>query len=116
MEGSAPFLRSTLIVSTVVCSSYSHRTLRGVSPRSSFSFDVAIGSLQSLEGGFPRVSQCHQPLNDLLGEGRRGRKGGGGWRDRKSHTSELQSRQYLVCRLLLEKKKPITRIPTSTLK
>src|SRR3712207_8323469 len=25
--------------------------------------------------------------------------------DRKSHTSELQSRQYLVCRLLLEKKK-----------
>src|SRR3712207_7823623 len=27
-----------------------------------------------------------------------------GDRDRKSHTSELQSRQYLVCRLLLEKK------------
>src|SRR3712207_7703262 len=26
--------------------------------------------------------------------------------DRKSTTSELQSRQYLVCRLLLEKKKP----------
>src|SRR3712207_7989062 len=28
-----------------------------------------------------------------------------GARDRKEHTSELQSRQYLVCRLLLEKKK-----------
>src|SRR3712207_8947891 len=28
--------------------------------------------------------------------------------DRKSHTSELQSRQYLVCRLLLEKKKKNT--------
>src|SRR3712207_8556386 len=27
--------------------------------------------------------------------------------DRKEHTSELQSRQYLVCRLLLEKKKNI---------
>src|SRR3712207_1420066 len=27
------------------------------------------------------------------------------FRDRKEHTSELQSRQYLVCRLLLEKKK-----------
>src|SRR3712207_7421310 len=27
--------------------------------------------------------------------------------DRKEHTSELQSRQYLVCRLLLEKKKTI---------
>src|SRR3712207_8904349 len=28
--------------------------------------------------------------------------------DREEHTSELQSRQYLVCRLLLEKKKKIT--------
>src|SRR3712207_8720573 len=26
----------------------------------------------------------------------------------EEHTSELQSRQYLVCRLLLEKKKPAT--------
>src|SRR3712207_7451013 len=33
-----------------------------------------------------------------------------GGRDRRSeeHTSELQSRQYLVCRLLLEKKKTST--------
>src|SRR5258707_9142399 len=32
----------------------------------------------------------------------------------EEHTSELQSRQYLVCRLLLEKKKPyITRAPDS---
>src|SRR3712207_7843363 len=30
----------------------------------------------------------------------------------EEHTSELQSRQYLVCRLLLEKKKTIT--PTHT--
>src|SRR3712207_8520595 len=28
----------------------------------------------------------------------------------EEHTSELQSRQYLVCRLLLEKKKPLTRV------
>src|SRR3712207_8857593 len=28
----------------------------------------------------------------------------------EEHTSELQSRQYLVCRLLLEKKKPITTV------
>src|SRR3712207_7460630 len=27
----------------------------------------------------------------------------------EEHTSELQSRQYLVCRLLLEKKKPVLR-------
>src|SRR3712207_7814610 len=31
----------------------------------------------------------------------------------EEHTSELQSRQYLVCRLLLEKKKPSTRRPGS---
>src|SRR3712207_6999334 len=35
------------------------------------------------------------------------RSGPGDWRPVRSeeHTSELQSRQYLVCRLLLEKKK-----------
>src|SRR5258707_2456246 len=30
----------------------------------------------------------------------------------EEHTSELQSRQYIVCRLLLEKKKIITSVPT----
>src|SRR3712207_7552089 len=30
----------------------------------------------------------------------------------EEHTSELQSRQYLVCRLLLEKKKTNTNYPT----
>src|SRR3712207_2470757 len=37
----------------------------------------------------------------------------------EEHTSELQSRQYLVCRLLLEKKKPVTpilRMPSYALK
>src|SRR3712207_8191475 len=33
----------------------------------------------------------------------------------EEHTSELQSRQYLVCRLLLEKKiTPLSRIPSSS--
>src|SRR3712207_7533047 len=31
----------------------------------------------------------------------------------EEHTSELQSRQYLVCRLLLEKKKPLQRLKYS---
>src|SRR3712207_7322649 len=35
--------------------------------------------------------------------------------DRKKHTSELQSRQYLVCRLLLEKKNKFSKIQTSVL-
>src|SRR3712207_7433805 len=34
-----------------------------------------------------------------------GRSGRGGEARSEEHTSELQSRQYLVCRLLLEKKK-----------
>src|SRR3712207_9007453 len=33
----------------------------------------------------------------------------------EEHTSELQSRQYLVCRLLLEKKKKIKTLSTLTL-
>src|SRR3712207_7613421 len=33
----------------------------------------------------------------------------------EEHTSELQSRQYLVCRLLLEKKKRIICVHTSTI-
>src|SRR3712207_8410873 len=32
----------------------------------------------------------------------------------EEHTSELQSRQYLVCRLLLEKKKPSSDLPLTT--
>src|SRR5438445_3744736 len=47
------------------------------------------------------------------------------WRDRRlrcvlsrseEHTSELQSRQYLVCRLLLEKKKQRTKTYSITFK
>src|SRR5438445_6041284 len=38
------------------------------------------------------------------GPGKCGERGLGGERS-EEHTSELQSRQYLVCRLLLEKKK-----------
>src|SRR3712207_7045274 len=33
----------------------------------------------------------------------------------EEHTSELQSRQYIVCRLLLEKKKPSIRFPPLSL-
>src|SRR3989442_16018721 len=53
------------------------------------------------------------PISDLpdIGTGRAGRHGRqAGLRDRRrprseEHTSELQSRPHLVCRLLLEKKK-----------
>src|SRR3712207_7785163 len=61
-----------------------------------------------------RVAQGPAPLGRTgSGGGSRLSRGGRGWlrrgarRGRRSeeHTSELQSRQYLVCRLLLEKKK-----------
>src|SRR3712207_7088872 len=46
----------------------------------------------------------------------RGGRGRGRGLRSEEHTSELQSRQYLVCRLLLEKKKftSISRIPPSS--
>src|SRR5215203_924638 len=44
----------------------------------------------------PRLSEAGQPL-----------RGVESLRRSEEHTSELQSRQYLVCRLLLEKKKNI---------
>src|SRR3712207_9180816 len=50
-----------------------------------------------------------RPATGMAGAGVGGRRGAG--RERaagersEEHTSELQSRQYLVCRLLLEKKK-----------
>src|SRR5258707_7114082 len=56
------------------------------------------------------------PISTLCGaiaEVRATLRGGGAagelerWRS-EEHTSELQSRQYLVCRLLLEKKKKVT--------
>src|SRR3712207_7064248 len=37
-----------------------------------------------------------------------------GWTRSEEHTSELQSRQYLVCRLLLEKKKKSLRSANPT--
>src|SRR3712207_6869970 len=49
------------------------------------------------------VDQRELPLDPERGSGGRGEL------DRsEEHTSELQSRQYLVCRLLLEKKKKTT--------
>src|SRR3712207_7760548 len=51
---------------------------------------------------FHRVA--HQPAADRPGVGVAHARDAAGLRS-EEHTSELQSRQYLVCRLLLEKKK-----------
>src|SRR5258707_11844832 len=55
-----------------------------------------------------RPHRCARADAHRIGRHRRGR--GRAFRMARSeeHTSELQSRQYLVCRLLLEKKKNMT--------
>src|SRR3712207_8985713 len=50
------------------------------------------------------AGEAQRPRHRVLSTPARGRAGGGGRRRSEEHTSELQSRQYLVCRLLLEKK------------
>src|SRR3712207_8694485 len=64
-----------------------HWVLRAVRRWVAFLFDAAAAS----------------PAGRVSGRGRPGDATAG--RRSEEHTSELQSRQYLVCRLLLEKKK-----------
>src|SRR3712207_7285962 len=66
-----------------------------------------IGERLRLDGGEREVPPDERKANgerDLPGDVRRSRARNGTARS-EEHTSELQSRQYLVCRLLLEKKK-----------
>src|SRR3712207_7131522 len=51
--------------------------------------------------GRPRLEDKEHPQDAAHRDGERQRS--------EEHTSELQSRQYLVCRLLLEKKTPLDR-------
>src|SRR3712207_8657250 len=56
----------------------------------------------------PRIEPAPAALDEARGIlARLGMEPGGYWVRSEEHTSELQSRQYLVCRLLLEKKKKI---------
>src|SRR3712207_7345182 len=67
--------------------------------------DVAARELAVAHGD--GVERRLQRRGGERGVGRPGGRlrAGGGERRSEEHTSELQSRQYLVCRLLLEKKK-----------
>src|SRR3712207_7357785 len=68
--------------------------------------DVA-GAVHDARGVAEEEEEAH--VGAVGGRVERGRRAGdGGVRRSEEHTSELQSRQYLVCRLLLEKKKTIT--------
>src|SRR3712207_8742075 len=80
---------------------FPYTTLFRSSGRTSASAASAIPSSTSSprpqSGGWGRLRCC----------GPAARPGWGGAARSEEHTSELQSRQYLVCRLLLEKKKKI---------
>src|SRR3712207_8044232 len=83
--------RSTLFPYTTLFRSGGHRRLRGR--------QVEAGRLRQRAGGGhgdlqPRDDRVDQPRGPFVGARVRS----------EEHTSELQSRQYLVCRLLLEKK------------
>src|SRR3712207_7259136 len=72
--------------------------------------DAAIGD-DSQAGFEDRLKEWHGNLCLLVKSSRRASHGGiscGGICRSEEHTSELQSRQYLVCRLLLGKKKALS--------
>src|SRR5947209_17342725 len=68
--------------------------------------DEPIGQLAATAGRLGRRLRAGERLRVVTTEDRRERRTDlvAGGRS-EEHTSELQSRQYLVCRLLLEKKK-----------
>src|SRR3712207_8055161 len=84
--------RSTLFPYTTLFRSPAGPVTRGRSPRPSPS------AARGRHGGNPAAARCW----------RSGRRPPTTCRRSEEHTSELQSRQYLVCRLLLEKKKHTT--------
>src|SRR3712207_8450263 len=79
--------RSQIAVVPVRLVELEHRELRVVPGRDAFVAEVAVDLEDLLEAA------DDETLEVQLG------------RRSEEHTSELQSRQYLVCRLLLEKKK-----------
>src|SRR3712207_8761049 len=65
--------------------------------------DVIVIRYEGPRGG-PGMQEMLAPTSALIGQGLGERS--------EEHTSELQSRQYLVCRLLLEKKKNLPNAST----
>src|SRR3712207_8631303 len=93
--------RSTLFPYTTLFRSVQQLDARGLGEHLARGMRGAVesgGAVADLAG--PRLGVVHQVLQRLpLGVDRHHQH-----RRSEEHTSELQSRQYLVCRLLLEKK------------
>src|SRR3712207_8025165 len=76
---------------------------------------AAVGVVGDDGGDPPGGGALERVDHDQQLEDRAAERAGEGLDDEdvrsEEHTSELQSRQYLVCRLLLEKKKSLTSTP-----
>src|SRR3712207_7123810 len=94
--------RSTLFPYTTLFRSVpagGHYQIRGANRRHDGTLDHRIG--QQLASSPPRLLLVERAFDQVTAGGRNLQIG----HRSEEHTSELQSRQYLVCRLLLEKKK-----------
>src|SRR3712207_7865167 len=96
--------RSTLFPYTTLFRSPSHRTETPATGHPSS--HPAAGSSRELEVDVDPVAHPDPGVDRL---GIRDRHAQAAVGRSEEHTSELQSRQYLVCRLLLEKKKKYSR-------
>src|SRR3712207_7991358 len=77
--------------------------------RSWVMYEYDLETLDQEQLGDPEFSDYEALAGDMEGEGGWDQEGYLGESRSEEHTSELQSRQYLVCRLLLEKKKETRR-------
>src|SRR3712207_7464907 len=83
-------------------------------PRSTlFPYTTLFRSAVALDAQLEQPLRFREVLQPVLAEV--AAVGVANQRDRKEHTSELQSRQYLVCRLLLEKKNKYLQLHTAPL-
>src|SRR3712207_6997575 len=96
--------RSTLFPYTTLFRSRAEREPRVTAA------DQAVGRAEARHGRPPHLLPLPRPREREAGGERANRLRRLAHEDRsEEHTSELQSRQYLVCRLLLEKKKTQTK-------
>src|SRR3712207_7708762 len=91
--------RSTLFPYTTLFRSHSDHA-EGL-----YRYSTARGRSYAWRSAGGRLTQVDPAAGRWLDEGRTGRSDHLRYSRSEEHTSELQSRQYLVCRLLLEKKK-----------
>src|SRR3712207_8898135 len=96
--------RSTLFPYTALFRSPARRVGGGEEPSPAQAGDAQPGAADAVGGVGPELlAPGREPLDARLGA-RLDRLGEREVVRSEEHTSELQSRQYLVCRLLLEKK------------